>query len=1156
MSPAARQLASQDQRRATAPNVSAWVEANAGTGKTKVLIDRVCRLLLAGARPERILCLTFTKAAASEMRVRLAETLGKWALADDAALAAMLEELSGGAVDQDDFPRARRLFAQVLDAPGGISIQTLHSFCQALLKRFPLEAGVPPGFEVLDEAAAETLLLRARDAQLAAPDAPSLAAIARRVSMKEYGEQLDAVLKERSWLAAHGEDAMAGRLGPALRRMLRAPETGSHDEIIAAACEETAFDSGNLRQAAAAFARGSKSEREKTATKLADWLNAAPDERHRGWPDYRKLYFTVEGEVRNKFGTKESIKAMATLPDVMRCEAERIGAAEEAARGADLADMTSALVAAAADILNRYGTLKLRRAALDYDDLIVAARGLLESADGAAWVLYKLDGGIEHVLVDEAQDTNPDQWEVVRHLTGEFFIDAGLGARQRTIFAVGDTKQSIYGFQRADPAKLADMRDYFVAQTERIEAPLRRVPLNVSFRSTQAVLDAVDWVFDRPDASQGLGRPGDVSHDAVREDQYGRVEVWPLIHSEGEDSPADPESDPADQLAPPRERLARQIARHARTLVETGRRPDGRRLDAGDLMILVRRRNALQIAMVRELKRVGLEVAGVDRITLGNELAVMDLLALARFALLPADDLTLASLLKSPLVGFDEETLFDLAWRRQDSLWAELSRRRAERPDFTAAHAFLAAALARADRAPPFEFFARVLGPGQGRRRLLERLGREADDPIDELLQRALHYQRADAPSLQGFLRWIETGGQDVKRELDTGLRREVRILTVHGAKGLQAPVVYLPDTCRVPQARDALLWPEDRALPVWLPRVGDVNPAARALKDAFKRKQEEEQNRLLYVAMTRAEDRLYVCGSYDKQRPSAGCWYERVVAGLEASANADPEETPRTRATPTGFDFTGELGADGWEGDGYVLESGAEAPPEPQGELAAPRTPVAPAWALVPPEKEPDPPRPLQPSRPLADEAITLPVPVLPGGAAARRAARRGALIHRLLELLPALPPVDRAAAARRFLAQPAHALAGDDIERWSAEALSVLEAPEHAALFAADARAEVGLIGTVETPAGRFTVSGQVDRLAVTAGEVLIVDYKTGAPADGVAEMPLAYRRQLALYRALLAHCYPDRRIRAAILWTQAPRLDEIPAETLENSLPGAAP
>lgn len=1158
-------IATEAQRSATTPEHSAWVEANAGTGKTKVLTDRVTRLLLDRAKPERILCLTFTKAAAAEMRNRLASQLGRWAMASDAELDGEIEKLIDDKPDPSDRVVARRLFARVLDAPGGINILTIHAFCQALLKRFPLEAGVAPGFEVLDEAEAQALLRQAQDEQmeaLARTDAPAelveaLGLVANRISITEYAELMTQLLSERAWLLARiGHEAGLQRLRTRLANEMGCAPGDTADGLTRAACSDTAFNMVGLRTAVAALAKGGKNDVARGRS-IADWL-AAGDGRPATLASYARGFFNAKGEITPRLASKAAIQAMPRIEEVLYAEAERLAGVLDRINGAALVDRTVALLRLGLDIAGRYARAKQRRAALDYDDLIVATRRLLESADSAAWVLYKLDGGIDHVLVDEAQDTNPDQWEVIRRLTEEFFVGEGAVERVRTVFAVGDIKQSIFGFQRADPRKLKEMREWFAERSRLAERRFVPVDLNVSFRSTPAVLDAVDWVFGEVEAARGVAEPGDVMHLPSRTRAPGRVELWPLVSADEEVIDTTNLESPHGASTPPHERLARMIAVHAKSLIGQERRPGtGELLHAGHFMVLVRRRNEFVNALVRAMKREGIEVAGVDRLNLGEELAIQDLLAMARFVLLPQDDLNLACLLKSPLIGLSEDDLFTLAWKRTGHLWRALRARARQKP-FAAAHARLADWLRRADYITPFDFFATALGPDGGRIRLLERLGHEAADPIDELLARALQYQRAEGGSLQGFLRWFETGGGEIKRDLDQNRRREVRILTVHASKGLQAPIVYLPDTTRVPRDDGRLLTAADGEARLWLPRADDANEAARAWRGETRERALEEQNRLLYVAMTRAEDRLYVGGWYIARKPDRGCWYERIEAGLRASSETEisPDSPqPRGSAVARSFDFTQLLGDEGWMGEGYELTNPGSIDIPAQAELALEPAAPLPSWARKPAPAEPDPPTPLAPSQPLPDEAIASPRAFSPLAAGNPQRWKRGQILHELLRHLPAVSAVERREAAQRFLSQPAHGLAAQEITDWLAEALAVTEAPAHAALFGDGSRAEVPLIGTIRTRRGTFTVSGQVDRLAVTEKEVLIVDYKTNRPPpDKADDVPLVYRRQLALYRALLADIYPSRTIRAFLLWTAAPLLMEVKAETLDGSMPYA--
>jgi ATP-dependent helicase/nuclease subunit A len=1135
------------QRRAAHPATSIWVAASAGSGKTKVLTDRALALMLAGTPPHRLLCLTFTKAAAAEMANRLAQRLSLWAAADDEGLGKGLFELTGRAAEEDDLHRARRLFAQVLECPGGMKIQTIHAFCQSLLRRFPLEAGIPPYFEPLDERSAAEQMLAAREAVLAearAGRAPAVAAalgtVTALVGEAEFGELLQALAAERGRVAAAmaaGPAALARRL----RRRLGVAPGATAAALLEAGVADAALDLLGLRYCVAALGQGSEAERARAET-IARWLER-PERRVAGFADYCACFHArTTGQILARLVTAATVRGAPGVDTILQAEAERLLQLRERWRAAILAEATEALLTIADAVLQAYGRQKQRRAQLDYDDLILLTRDLLAAPGVAPWVLFKLDGGLDHILIDEAQDTSPEQWEVVRRLAEEFFAGEGARPQPRTLFVVGDVKQSIFSFQGADPAAFGRMRDHFNARALAARQGWDDVPLTISFRSTAAVLTAVDRVFARAAASDGVALDGGpIAHRPFRVGAPGLVELWP---------PAVPldEAEPAAWASPtrrvsadsPRARLARLIA--ARIAAMVGREPlpsRERLIHAGDVMVLVRRRNGFVDELIRELKQRGVAVAGIDRMVLTDQLAVMDLMAVGQFLLQPGDDLTLAALLKSPLVGLAEEALFDLAHHRGPGagLWQALGERR-EEPAFAAAHALLAGLLARADQVRPYELFADLLGRGGGRRRLLGRLGPDAADPIEEFLNLALQHERSHVPSLQSFLAWLAAGGVEIKRDLEQETGGQVRVLTVHGAKGLQAPIVFLPDTMAAPQLPARLMWTAE-GLPLWSPRVDHDEAVAAGARQAHKAAVAREYRRLLYVAMTRAEDRLYVCGWQGAKAAAADCWYRLVAEGLAGSG------------ATFAFDSGPELGPrDGWQGEGIRI---AEPPPRPfavPAAAAAEGDAAVPGWLGRPPPPEPSPPRPLVPSRPAAAEPA-----VRPPLAAGRGAAfQRGRLVHRLLELLPDLPAPQRAAACRRWLAQPGHGLAPAEQAVLAAEIMALLEDPACAALFGPGSRAEVPVIGRLAGPEGGVLVlSGRIDRLLVERERVLIVDYKTNRPPPRrAADVPALYLQQMAAYRAALAGIYPGRRIECALLWTDGPRLMALPEGLLAGFVP----
>lgn len=1096
------------QRAATDPAVSAWVGASAGSGKTHVLTERILRLLLAGVPPHRILCLTYTRAAAAEMANRVGKKLALWATAGTSEIA----EALGRAPDEGEIRRARGLFAQVVDAPEGLRIETIHGFCQSLLGRFPLEAGVAPHFRVIEERTADELLAEAR-----------LRVIARASTIASLGEALGVV-------SSHADDVGFADLMSELigdrRRLDEFLKTGSLDDakskiwryfdfagpiddaaLVRRAAKAGAFDIGALGSAVTALAKGSGPDQER-ATKIGAWIKARESDRVSDFDKYAEIFLTEEGEPRKRLWTKAVEKADPAAPPALAAEADRVFEVMERRRASVVARATSALIELGAAVLDEYGAAKRRAAVLDFDDLIQAAKRLLERPGVAPWVLYKLDG-IDHLLIDEAQDTSPEQWAILQALTSEFFVGRGAREVKRSVFAVGDPKQSIFSFQGADPAGFVSSRDRYQHLVRSGGETFIAVPLALSYRSTEAVLQAVDAVFATEAARAGVDPDGaEIRHSVKRVGMAGVVEIWPPVAPRdavlpdawalplGADAGGEPEIDLAVAIA---ERIKGWIGREdlpAR----------GRKIRPGDVMVLVRRRTRFVDVLVRRLKQLKVPVAGADRMTLTNQIAVRDVLSLVRFLLQPDDDLSLAEALRSPLLALDDDALEAVASERGGmTLWRAFQARMPDHPIV----ARLKSLLGRADFVAPYEFLCELLDAGGGRKLLAARLGEQANEPLDELVSLALDFERDHAPSLQRFVAWVETGGAEVKRNLEQG-RDEVRILTVHSAKGLQAPIVVLPDTCQPPKDRHAVLWQD--GLPIWT-----VNKEFRTAKieQAIVARRERvmaEYRRLLYVAMTRAEDRLYVGGWLPKKKPPAGNWYELIAAALK--------------------------------GPLVGLQAG---PPKTEDEAPGRVEAEAPDWALRSPPDEPVPPKPLAPSRQGDEPALRSPFDPRD-----EMRFRRGQLLHRLLETLPELDKATRAEAGRRFLDRVAKDLEARLRVELLGEALAVLAQPDAAPLFAPGSRAEVALSGVI----GSRVVSGQVDRLALRGDvEVLIVDYKTNRdPPASVEATPVVYLAQLAAYRACLRAIYPGRRVRCFLLWTVGARLVEVPESSLDAHAPVA--
>ena len=1079
------------------PERSTWVSANAGSGKTRVLTNRVARLLLAGCPPQKILCLTYTKAAAAEMQNRLFGQLGEWAMKPDEDLRKELSALGEGGLDGSKLARARTLFARALETPGGLKIQTIHSFCGNILRRFPLEAGVPPQFQEVDDRQARQM--QAEILEEIADTAPAVFdALATYASDDDLTPLLDGILKNRDiFLRPFDEAAAARALGT---------EPDLDDEKILSVVMQ-GYSDDELDELAAAMAHGGKQDVLLAEALARRGALSATD----ALALYETLYLTKEGAPRSArgFPVVKVVKAYPPAAGIIETIKERMLWAREQRLARYALQRAAALHGFGAVFLRAYEARKAALGRLDFDDLIARTRALLTRAEMAAWVLYRLDGGIDHILVDEAQDTSPTQWDIVRILAEEFTSGSDERATPRTVFVVGDEKQSIYSFQGADPAEFGKMRGMFAERLLQIGQELQETGLLYSFRTAAPILQLVDQVFTG-DAREGLS--GDIEHRAVW-DMAGRVELWPFIVK-----PEKPEQKewylPVDSEVPddPHVQLAGTIARQVAAMIREGtvlpHRDGPRPVTAGDILILVQSRNPLFHAIIKALKSEGVDVAGADRLKIVEELAVRDLLALLRFLVTPGDDLSLAAVLRSPLSGLSERDLFHLAHGRKGTLWQALRARADDWPDLVAQLENLRAMV---DFRRPYDLLEHILIVQDGRRKLVARLGPEAADGIDELLNQSLHYESVEAPSLSGFLDWITADDVQVKRQMDAAGGR-VRVMTVHGAKGLEAPVVILPDTRKIDASKKAAPVQVSGDLALWKPAAPEMSGKLNEVEDTRRRLVDEENRRLLYVALTRAEYWLIVCGAGTPDKSGEG-WYQRVARAME-SCGATPAPAP-----------------EGLEGEALVLGASWQKGTAP----AAADTPARAALPAALRQPLPPPERKAQRLSPSDLQGAH----TLAGGPPDAEAMTRGTLIHLLLEVLPALPETDWPARAAQ--------LGAEDL---LAEARAVLTAPDLHRFFTADALVEVLVTAPLEALGGR-RILGRIDRLLV-GDEILAIDFKSNREVpDSPAEVPEGILRQMGAYAGALAQIYPDRPVRTAIIWTFNAKFMEIPPDLANAAL-----
>ena len=1194
------------QRQASDPAASVWVTASAGTGKTKVLTDRVLRLMLEGAKPDQILCLTFTRAAASVMTNRIREELSNWATCDDEELAERLTSLTGRRPAEAVKTRARQMFAEFLDSYGGMRIQTIHSFSQSLLRRFPIESGIPPYFDVMDDQTAADKLreaqadvLRAIQKDPTTPLAKAVNMVTPEMSEDDFAALVGELTYRRgqlfSLLAQHGglEETI-----DAVYTYLKAPK-GLDTQIMMTQLNSGLGLNGNspdikgLREAADILAGGTPGDLEK-ALVIKAWI-LHPEQRDDLFWDYVNVFLTKDKEVRKRLTTKDSQAAQ----DVMEKEAQRLMEGLEQIATMNVARGTESILRLTGAILEKYTEKKRAQNLLDYDDLVYHANKMMTEDNAAGWVLQKLPGDLKHILVDEAQDTNPDQWALVSSIAKEFFTNpARKASGDHTIFVVGDEKQSIFSFQRADPKEFNTHKKIFSDLVKQAGGKWREVEMEIAFRSSPAITGAVDAVFANPDASDGLFFHEDkdekqVHHTPFRRGQAGVVEVHPVLRPDEQEEPK------AWQLPLAMENatdtsvdMAEKIADQIKDWLDTGEKLESRDrpINPADILILVRRRSAFVDNMVRALKKRDIPVAGADRMSLREQIAVMDLVALGETLLFPKDDYKLAAVLKSPIIGMNDQQLEDLALGRSGTLWEALEQKAAQHSGtkkgeagfvYKAAFEYMSGLKKNLNAERPYEFYSTVLMnacPGDeksGLNAMYSRLGFEAEDPLVEFLNAVERFEKLHSPSLQGFISWLEAGEAEVKREINLDPEApRVHIMTVHGAKGLEAPIVILPDTTGLPEdnnrARPRFLWPDaEREVPLWVPRSDLESKAFAHEREKMETERDREFRRLMYVAMTRAADRLYVYGHQNSNRDSEKSWYSLIRKGIFQNLEDDidvfdPPEAANDnedKSVAASFDNAAKPSAnDNAEDedldDGQTIlrySARQTAKPQPDGikPLGKSKQVTIPNWARTVPKADQAPVKKFRPSEyESANDDYSAPSPLEAEKETYHQ--RLGTVVHELFEFLPALPPEEREAAARKHLAKTGWNLTPKDQDLTLKEVMKILGDPEFGALFGPNSRAEVSITGLFDKDGKKQMMSGQIDRLVVEDKQVIIIDFKNSIrPPKKLDDVSPKYVVQMAAYRLALQQIYPDKEVKCALLYTRASKLVPLPAEKLDAAL-----
>lgn len=1097
------------QKIASDPKNCVFVNASAGTGKTKVLTDRVIRLLLDGANAEKILCLTFTNAAASEMKNRIALVLQSWAIMPDGELDKQIQELlsySNLALKQ----KARILFSQIVEIQNGMKIQTIHAFCQSLISKFPIEANISTSVSIIDDQTKNEFINKAwinlvnnldKNTNDVVNAIKNFSYEIHETSLKKLINDL--VNNQQKIQTVIDKNDGVNELITNLFKILNLDPNKNSKQLLQEFCNNLPFVN-ELKLACIEFQNSKNKAPQENSLIISKWLVADNEQRLKLFDEYKSVFVTGDNLARKKISTKDCNSYEETLKQ----EQLRILNLLDNLKAHHIIEKTKDILYLFEEIIAIYNGLKRKKSYLDYSDIIEHAYNLLRKPDIAPWILFKLDGGIDHILVDEAQDTNPMQWQIIKAISEEFFAGQGSSDVNKTMFVVGDEKQSIYSFQGAKPQEFENSKQYYRKEANNAQKNWQEVNMELSFRSTDAILKSVDKIFSNNNLKKAISFSDNIiSHKSFRNKHAGLVEVAPLFeYQKLHDSDEKPWQIPTEQkiINTPQKQLVEYVTSKIASMINSKYilKSKGRAVNAGDFLILLSTRGTLADQLTKSLQAKGVNVAGVDRLKLTENIAIMDLLALAKFTLLPDDDLNLACVLKSPFFQFSEEQLFELAHFRGDSsLWSYLKKKQFN----SDAIKCLTNLLNKVDFQSPYEFFANILESDDGRKKLISKLGYEINDPLDEFLNKTLEYEKLHSVSMQSFLSWIESDDIEIKRDLEQA-DNLVRIMTIHSSKGLQAPIVFMPDTINTNKVPSKFIFDEANNQYFFInPSKENSCDFITNLKEDLKKETYNEYLRLLYVALTRAEDQLYISGfETSKSKVKDDCWYGLIKNAVLAIGNKSDSGYVR-------YETSQEIAVNQNINKEDISSDVAINLPE---------------FALNNAPDEPYPSMPLSPSKQNESEEI------IKLNIGSKKEANYGKIVHKLLQYLPEVATENRYDLAIKFLEKNLQDGKANEIKDIATKTINITNNKDFKDIFGKNSQAEVPVVAIVDGE----VVFGQIDRLVINHDKIIIVDYKTSRkPPISTDKIPKRYLKQMELYKKSIQKIYPDKQIICAIIWTQ---------------------
>lgn len=1041
------------QLKASNPEISTWVSASAGTGKTKILTDRVLRLLLGNAAFNKILCLTFTNAAAGEMKERIVNSLAKWSKLNDTELKEELQKTLGRNGSNEELAKAKILYELYLRSDENINIQTIHSFCQALLKKFPLEAGVSPSFKIIDEAKAYSILQQIKKNLL---NKPELELINDYLTANFHEITIDEIFTEIVQHKTKFSTRTDNTLEESQELIISLNNSGDHayQDILKHPVIQTivGFD-----------------------------ISVA----------YLKNFFlNKDGQKRKRIVPQKIAKPGSNFYENLEQIQNQIYSLDQAERTKHMESYSKLLSILSANIINAYESYKSSKGLLDYDDLIIYSSNLLKSSSAKEWVLYKLDGGIDHLLVDEAQDTSASQWQIIDAMIEEFYAGSSTDSdKNRTVFVVGDEKQSIFSFQGADVTSFAHMNKLLKQKMTDGGKHFEDVNLETSYRSAGEILEVVHQVFDKiRQQMPSLFTATLTELTPFRSKHTGSVELWPLCISDNKNEDFWSITTHLNNADSTKTNLAKKISSYIKDQLASARvlPSTGNMISCSDFMILFRKRDELTHEVIKALKAENIEVTGLDRISLQENLAVLDLLSAAKFALNTEDDLNLAALLKSPLIGLDEQKLYDIATsRKKSSIWQYLKSN--DKYNLTDKLSIFIDLFNRSDVSNFFQYIVDILGY---RENLNANCGPDSNDAIDELIYACNDFASQESTSIQKFIFWLENYNSSIKR--DNSSTDKVKIMTLHASKGLQAPYVILCDTNNIPSNSDRFLFVNGQALSA--KNSTYVPDYYKILKDEKQGNAYAEYLRLLYVGMTRAEDHLIICGYQGGRSLPDNCWYQLIRSKLVDIAKQTEDGTLIYGATDIN----------------YIAGTNA-APTKTNIEFFTTTAQTSPTFKEVHTSRNI--------ASPLSD----------------RDPMGYGLVFHKILE---------DSLNAKNLNMMSSHPLITtlDPKSQNSMHAgiKKIIDNKKFNSLIREkDIKTELTLGSNIN---GKIQI-GRIDLLLIAPNEVIIIDYKSDkSPPPIEANIPDSYYQQLLIYKTMVTEIYSTKTIRTMILWLENGSLQEI--------------